>query len=176
MLIRKQAFLLGAAIGNRGFTAIDFGLKPEPRLAFLRQGILKKVVGRFLGRGIAGKDLTFLNLTPRGVLVFSAAERREERRWGGQRDSNPQQQAPQAWTLPLSYDHQPGAKLIFPAPHVKRRVGLAGAAGKVRQKAKFGATLESLLYGWSFFRTLRTWRRLNPAICSIIFRRRNFNI
>jgi hypothetical protein len=27
--------------------------------------------------------------------------------WGGQRDSNPQQQAPQAWTLPLSYGHQP---------------------------------------------------------------------
>ena len=27
--------------------------------------------------------------------------------WGGRRDSNPQQQAPQAWTLPLSYDHQP---------------------------------------------------------------------
>lgn len=27
-------------------------------------------------------------------------------RWGGRRDSNPQQQAPQAWTLPLSYDHQ----------------------------------------------------------------------
>jgi hypothetical protein len=30
-----------------------------------------------------------------------------KRRWGGQRDSNPQQQAPQAWTLPLSYGHHP---------------------------------------------------------------------
>jgi hypothetical protein len=33
----------------------------------------------------------------------------KNRKWGGRRDSNPQQQAPQAWTLPLSYDHQPGA-------------------------------------------------------------------
>jgi hypothetical protein len=39
--------------------------------------------------------------------------------WGGRRDSNPQQQAPQAWTLPLSYDHQPANILDFPRACVK---------------------------------------------------------
>lgn len=39
--------------------------------------------------------------------------------WGGQRDSNPQQQAPQAWTLPLSYGHRPGVKLVFYKGSVK---------------------------------------------------------
>jgi hypothetical protein len=42
-----------------------------------------------------------------------------ERIWGGRRDSNPQQQAPQAWTLPLSYDHRPGHKLDFSGGRVK---------------------------------------------------------
>src|SRR5262249_34484516 len=28
-------------------------------------------------------------------------------------DSNPQQQAPQAWTLPLSYSHQPTPHIVF---------------------------------------------------------------
>ena len=40
--------------------------------------------------------------------------------WGGQRDSNPQQQAPQAWTLPLSYSHQPSLKVVFCGANVKR--------------------------------------------------------
>jgi hypothetical protein len=42
-----------------------------------------------------------------------------QRKWGGQRDSNPQQQAPQAWTLPLSYDHQPVFTLVSPTAQVK---------------------------------------------------------
>src|SRR5579862_1383632 len=37
----------------------------------------------------------------------------ESEGWGGRRDSNPQQQAPQAWTLPLSYDHQPVWEVKF---------------------------------------------------------------
>ncbi len=45
------------------------------------------------------------------------------KKWGGRRDSNPQQQAPQAWTLPLSYDHQPADKLVFKRGHVKFRQG-----------------------------------------------------
>src|ERR1700722_8219442 len=35
------------------------------------------------------------------------------KKWGGQRDSNPQQQAPQAWTLPLSYGHQPETSTLL---------------------------------------------------------------
>jgi hypothetical protein len=37
------------------------------------------------------------------------------RGWGGRRDSNPQQPAPQAGTLPLSYDHHPGRESSFMA-------------------------------------------------------------
>jgi hypothetical protein len=43
----------------------------------------------------------------------NASEGVKAEKWGGRRDSNPQQQAPQAWTLPLSYDHQPGAQISF---------------------------------------------------------------
>ena len=53
---------------------------------------------------------------PRGIQCIRWPERphyglshsawKQAGRWGGRRDSNPQQQAPQAWTLPLSYDHQ----------------------------------------------------------------------
>src|SRR5471030_1622002 len=42
-----------------------------------------------------------------------------DEKWGGRRDSNPQQQAPQAWTLPLSYDHQPDSRLILFSSRVK---------------------------------------------------------
>ncbi len=46
-------------------------------------------------------------------------ERLFGKEWGGQRDSNPQQQAPQAWTLPLSYGHQPAQTLSCPGLPVK---------------------------------------------------------
>src|SRR6187431_1623512 len=38
---------------------------------------------------------------------------RGTRGWGGRRDSNPQQPAPQAGTLPLSYDHHPSGEGSF---------------------------------------------------------------
>ena len=63
-------------------------------------------------------------------------------KWGGQRDSNPQQQAPQAWTLPLSYGHQPDRKLVFRPGTVKpSSVSIikfefsAGTVGSLRSKS-----------------------------------------
>src|ERR1043165_677846 len=44
-------------------------------------------------------------------------------RWGGRRDSNPQQQAPQAWTLPLSYDHHPSGDNRFTAEERQAEIG-----------------------------------------------------
>ena len=44
---------------------------------------------------------------------------KHRKNWGGQRDSNPQQQAPQAWTLPLSYSHRPALSLISQDAQVK---------------------------------------------------------
>ena len=48
--------------------------------------------------------------------------------WGGRRDSNPQQQAPQAWTLPLSYDHHPNRILDFQQGSVKPWCGPSNLA------------------------------------------------
>jgi hypothetical protein len=66
---------------------------------------------------------------------MSAAAGHEGKGWGGRRDSNPQQQAPQAWTLPLSYDHQPALKLEFRCGPVKSRSN-PQAAGRLRLRCR----------------------------------------
>ena len=57
-----------------------------------------------------------LRASARHPFAFAALQGKG---WGGRRDLNPQQQAPQAWTLPLSYDHQPADKLGCLAASVK---------------------------------------------------------
>jgi len=57
-----------------------------------------------------------LRASARHPFAFAALQGKG---WGGRRDLNPQQQAPQAWTLPLSYDHQPADKLGLLAASVK---------------------------------------------------------
>ena len=71
--------------------------------------------------------VTVLAFTPAGRIrkisfwdpVHEPAAGVFEGKWGGRRDSNPQQQAPQAWTLPLSYDHRPALNIEFHPPRVK---------------------------------------------------------
>ena len=63
-------------------------------------------------RTTSSAGLTLICLKSQGGCASSEG-------WGGRRDSNPQQQAPQAWTLPLSYDHQPADKLGLLTASVK---------------------------------------------------------
>ena len=70
-------------------------------------------------------------------------------RWGGQRDSNPQQQAPQAWTLPLSYSHQPDGKPIIFAPF--------------SQVSPVGGSILIWFFGGQSLASSRIWREIWPC-------------
>lgn len=70
------------------------------------------------------------------VAADRFAKKEAGKRWGGQRDSNPQHPEPQSGALPLSYDHRPReANLVFFGRTVKRRFrrelfGRFGRAGR----------------------------------------------
>src|SRR6184192_3395196 len=71
-------------------------------------------------------------------------------KWGGQRDSNPQQPEPQSGALPLSYDHQLTQilGLRFAIAKAKLRAGLAEPS-RIERLFEFGSSALGTLFASS---------------------------